>query len=446
MAPLTEPLADDDRSERRNVDAREGQIVSGTYRITRHIGSGGSGHVYAAEHLRLGKAFAIKLLRTELDSSHRAAQRFRREAKAVARLRSEHIVSVVDCGELDDQTPYLVMELLEGEDLRSLLKRQGALPPRRAVQIVLEACHGLTVVHEAGLVHRDLKPENLFISRRGTGEDWCKVLDFGVAKMETSMSTAQGAIIGTVRYMAPEQLANADAVGPPTDVHALGAVLFECLTGRPLVDGSTVQEVMYRIMNVEPPQVQELVATVPGSIVRIVNRCVAKAPAARPGSAGELAKLLAATLTPQFRSSSHDTQDDNELTRPVPQPAPADRRRRSLAIASVGSLLLAGLVGWFLRGTSLSVAVAPRPPAPLVARPEVSAAVGRPLMVEAPATGAAQITAPPADRTERIVQTKPSASLEHVHFARPQTEAVAPGGARKAGAAGRFDSTNPYEE
>src|SRR5215217_976987 len=116
---------------------RLGFVVAGTYRITRHIGSGGSSHVFEAEHLRLGKSFAIKVLRPELDTSRLTAQRFRREAKAVARLQSEHIVSVVDCGELDDGAPYLVMELLAGEDLRSLLDRESALPARRAVAIIV---------------------------------------------------------------------------------------------------------------------------------------------------------------------------------------------------------------------------------------------------------------------------------------------------------------------
>ncbi len=259
MAPATEPQASDeaDFSETRSaVDARIGQVVAGTYRITHHIGSGGSSHVFRAEHLRLGKAFAIKLLRAELDSGRRAGQRFRREAKAVARLQSEHIISVIDCGELDDQTPYLVMELLEGEDLRSLLNREGSLPARRAVQIVIEACRGLTVVHEAGLVHRDLKPENLFIARRATGEDWCKVLDFGVAKMEASLSTAQGAIVGTVRYMAPEQLSDGASVGPATDVYGLGAILYECVSGKPAQSGETIQKVMFGVMNAEPKTVR----------------------------------------------------------------------------------------------------------------------------------------------------------------------------------------------
>src|SRR5688500_228074 len=198
---------------------RVGSIVAGTYRIVRHIGSGGSSHVFEAEHLRLGKTFAMKLLRSEIDIGRRSAQRFRREARAIAKLKSEHVVSVVDCGELDDETPYLVMELLPGQDLRRLLEREGPLPARRAVQLIVEACRGLNAVHETGLVHRDLKPENLYVGRRDSGEDWCKVLDFGVAKMEASQSTAQGAIVGTVRYMAPEQLADSAAVERRTDVY-----------------------------------------------------------------------------------------------------------------------------------------------------------------------------------------------------------------------------------
>jgi eukaryotic-like serine/threonine-protein kinase len=333
------------------IEARVGLVVGGTYRIKRHIGSGGSSHVFEAEHTRLGRLFAVKLLRPDLCRSEKAAQRFRREARAVARLQSEHVVSVIDCGELDDQTPYLVMELLEGEDLRFLLNRVSRLPARRAVQIVIEACRGLSAVHAAGLVHRDLKPENLFIARRSTGQDWCKVLDFGVAKMEASFSTAQGAILGTARYMAPEQLVNSAAVGSHTDVYALCAILYECLAGRPLHHGETVQEVMYSVMNREPAVQADLDPMLPPALVEAVTRGLAKDPSVRPKNTQELATLIENALadTPDTRAG---TLADYEPPPAAPRLRRAGDRMRSRKSQIVAVVVAAGALGWTASRTS----------------------------------------------------------------------------------------------
>jgi len=425
----------------RAAHARIGQVIDGNYRIVRYIGSGGSSHVFQAEHLRLGKSFALKLLREGLDSSSRAAQRFRREAKAIARLNSEHIVSVVDCGELDDSVPYLVMELLEGEDLRSLLDREGALPARRALHVVLEACRGLTVVHEAGLVHRDLKPENLFITRRATGEDWCKVLDFGIAKMEASISTAQGAIVGTVRYMAPEQLADGATVGPATDVYALGAILYECLSGRALVSGATVQEVMYHVMNVAPVPLGRLVSTLPGTLAAIVDLCVDKAPTKRPASAAALAKLLRDELaTPPLPTLSNATLREDELFAPL---SVAKQARKTgfgrFATGVVGGALAAGVLGWGLRG-ALSRTNERERHLELAARMPRAASVAKPVVEEPPKPAAtAAISAVPAvvsaghKTTHVAARAQPSGSVAASATAAPT-------------AASRFDNTNPYGE
>jgi len=428
----------------RVAQARIGQVIGGNYRIVRYIGSGGSSHVFQVEHLRLGKAFALKLLREGLDSSRRATQRFRREAKAIARLNSEHIVSVVDCGELDDGTPYLVMELLEGEDLRSLLEREGALPPRRALQIVIEACRGLTVVHGAGLVHRDLKPENLFITRRATGEDWCKVLDFGIAKMTASLSTAQGAIVGTVRYMAPEQLADGATVGSATDVYALGAILYECLSGSPLVSGATVQEVMYHVMNVAPVPLGRLVSTLPDTLAAIVDLCVDKAPSKRPASTAALAKLLRGELAaPPLPTLSSDTLQEGEPFAPMSVANQA--RKAGLVRFAAGTLvgaLAVGLLGWSLGGARSGTShrahhdldlVAPKPSAARVAQPVVE-------IPPKPAATAA-ISASPAVVSAGHKTTHPPGA------ARTQpTRPVAPTSTAAPTSASRFDNTNPYNE
>jgi serine/threonine-protein kinase len=141
---------------------------------------------------------------------------------------------------------------LRGEDLRGLLERAAPLPIPREVNLVRDACMGIAAVHRAGLVHRDLKPGNLFVTRRASGEDWCKVLDFGVAKMDASSSTAEGALIGTAKYMAPEQLKDGASAGPAADIYALGAILYECLCGTPPHTGMSAQELMFKIMNEAP--------------------------------------------------------------------------------------------------------------------------------------------------------------------------------------------------
>jgi serine/threonine protein kinase len=427
--------------------SRLGTIVGGRYRITGLIGSGSSSHVFAAEHLLLGKHLAIKVLRSDLNLSPKAAQRFRREAKAIARLRNEHIVDVVDCGELDDQTPYLVMELLDGEDLRGLLRRELILPVRRAIQILVEACHGLTTVHEAGLVHRDLKPENLFITRLCTGEDRCQILDFGVAKMDASVSTAHGAIIGTVRYMAPEQLEDSNAVGPATDVYALGAILYECLTGRALCDAATVPEAMYQVMNREPTPISELCPQLPAALARIIQCSTAKSIAQRPQSAAELAALLEAARPgslPDVTASGATLSDAGNVRVAAARRSPAAHRSLfALALLAAGTSGIA--LGRFTRGPSSSVpsrtvqlpsleATARAAPATLPAIPEpASIATSEPMTSER-TTSLRSIADGPATKPVRAQPREPSGGLP--------AEAPKP----VSGRVGGFDTANPYGE
>jgi eukaryotic-like serine/threonine-protein kinase len=455
MSPAIDELNDageDELDGEKAAQGRIGLVVGGTYRITRHIGSGGSSHVFEAEHLRLGKPFAVKLLRAEINLGKKTGQRFRREAKAVARLHSEHIVSVIDCGELDDQTPYAVLELLQGEDLRCLLRREGSLPARRAVQIIVEACRGLSIVHEAGLVHRDLKPENLFITRRSTGQDWCKVLDFGVAKMEASQSTAQGAIVGTVRYMAPEQLANSAAVGPPTDVYALAAILYECLTGKPLHEGNSVQEVMYNVMNREPVALDELAAGVPKALVEAVMSGVSKEIEARPASTAELAELLVASIAGSQSGSTEATLSEDQAQ---PLAARARMPGRSAAVrwpvvlgfASMSGLLGAGLAR---RGDA--------PTAPTARASAEPAGLAKSAVSPMPAPEAPQAseTTAPAASVVAAPSAAASQSTGTPNLPRLRKPATAAAGPSSAGsskpsparpaALGRFDEANPYGE
>jgi serine/threonine protein kinase len=420
-----------------------GTVVANSYRIVRHIGSGGSSHVFEAEHVRLGKPFAIKVLKPEIQG-RKAAQRFCREARAIARLQSEHIVSVIDCGVLEDDTPYLVMELLQGEDLRCLLRREHVLAPRRAAQIVIEACRGLSEVHEAGLVHRDLKPENLFIARRATGEDWCKVLDFGVVKMETTESTARGSIVGTVRYMAPEQLADVASVAPATDVYALGAILYECLCGEPLHGGDTVQEVMYQVMNVPAVGLATLRPELPPALVAVVERALEKPAQQRLQSVAALAELLSEVLSLNSEGlAAFDTlPEDGTPPRPLARsrgapPPPHTGLRVSLA-ALVG--VAAGVV---IAGSIPRSDAAPELPAAnhVVAQASVVAPLPS---GTSPST---HPTSPPA-RVEAVsIMTAPARPEKVAGGSTPQRARTLPTASVSAfrqEPLHRFDDANPY--
>jgi tRNA A-37 threonylcarbamoyl transferase component Bud32 len=416
-----------------------GAVVAETYRIVGRIGSGGSSHVFEAEHVRLGKRFAVKVLRPELDPTRLAAQRFRREIRAVARLNSEHIVNVIDCGELEDGTPYLVMERLYGEDLRSLLDREGALPVRRAVALVVEACRGLSAVHAARLVHRDLKPENLFISKRSTGEDWCKVLDFGVAKMESSLSTTENAIVGTVRYMAPEQLADSAAVGPPTDLYALGAILYECIAGKPVVSGSSVQEVMFRIMNGRPVPLSRLAPTLPLAIADVIERCLCKSPSARPASTEKLVELLyAASALPLGPPGADET-----IVEGNPPTAPLVQRRGSRLYHGGGVLAavsMAALTGWYARA-----------PAPGPGGGHLPSQTLRPATTLSTAAPHVGMPTPVDPTPPKVSLLQASATLSRSATPSPSSRNTVPTALRRvATSAARnalngFDSANPYE-
>jgi serine/threonine protein kinase len=445
MAPSTDQtddLGSEDSGRGSVTEARIGSVVGGTYRITRHIGSGGSSHVFEAEHQRLGSSVAVKLLRPDIESGRKVAQRFRREARAMARLHSEHIVSVLDCGELDDGTPYLVMELLEGEDLRSLLNREGSLPVRRAVQIVIEACRGLTVVHDAGLVHRDLKPENLFIARRSTGEDWCKVLDFGVAKMEASLSTAEGAIVGTVRYMAPEQLSDGASVGPATDLYALGAILYECLSGQAAHSGETIHEVMFGVINTDPEALSAVSPNIPRALVAAVTSCLAKGPVRRPRTAEELEQLLSTAFAAEPRASSNLTlAEDGAL--PLRGVAIAPLGKWRIGVALTIAAMAGAAISWSAKpnklahSTNSQMIAMPAPP-PLVSPSEATVLPATPVV----ATISDTVQSNSSAQRSRSTQ---AAAVPVIHRALSMhSVAVA---ARPPGVSvGSLDQANPYGE
>jgi hypothetical protein len=275
----------------------------GPYEIAERLGAGGMGEVYRARDPRLSREVAIKLISTDGATSPDRLRRFETEARAAAQLTHPNVVTVFDVGTHEGH-PYLVLELLDGETLRETL-HSGIPPLRQAVSWALEVSRGLAAAHERGIVHRDLKPENVFL----TGDGRVKILDFGLAKLREPLvsdeadresptatrDTAPGVRLGTVGYMAPEQV-KGQTPDPRTDVFALGAVLYEMVSGRRAFGGDTAPEVLAAILRDEPPALESLRHAVPASVETVVRRCLAKRPADRFSSARAVEAALETVL------------------------------------------------------------------------------------------------------------------------------------------------------
>jgi eukaryotic-like serine/threonine-protein kinase len=233
-------------------------VLGGKFRIDESLGKGGMGVVMAGEHITLGQKVAFKFLKPGASEAD-VVERFVREARAAARIDNEHVVRVSDVGVLESGVAYMVMERLEGEDLGRYLRRQGPLPVDEAVLYLAQACDAVAAAHAAGVIHRDLKPSNLFLARRRDGRSAIKVLDFGISKAsstsrdEVSQSlTRPGTVLGSPRYMSPEQVRDIRHVDGRSDVWSLGTVLYELLVGSPMYEGDTVQA-LYALIIADPP-------------------------------------------------------------------------------------------------------------------------------------------------------------------------------------------------
>jgi serine/threonine-protein kinase len=270
-----------------------GDTVAGKYRIERLLGEGGMGAVFAAEHLLLEQRVAIKVISAHL-SGGAARERFLREARAAARVRSEHVTQVLDVGEEPDGTIFMVLEFLEGKNLAELLEERGTLPIDEAVALALEGLIGVAAAHAAGIVHRDLKLENLFVARRQNGSRCVKVLDFGISKSlgESKNLTASGAMVGSPYSMSPEQIRDAKSVDARTDVWSMGIVTYALLTGGSPFVAEDVGGVLAAILERTPPPLEDSRPGAPIGLNVTLQRALAKDRAQRFSSVVDLADSL----------------------------------------------------------------------------------------------------------------------------------------------------------
>lgn len=276
---------------------REGDLIDEKYRVIRVLAEGGMGVVVAAQHLKLDQRVALKFMLPTLTRSLDAVARFTREARAAAKLQSEHVSRILDVAELENGQPYMVMEFLEGSDLVSLI--QGARPPtvEEAVDYILQACEAIAEAHALGIIHRDLKPENLFLTRRH-GKPWIKVLDFGISKVlgdarrEGLQITTQDAM-GSPAYMCPEQMRTTSDVDARSDIWSLGVILYEMLSRRQPFSGESIAEICIKVVQEAPPSLAALCPTLPPNLIHVVERCLKKDRDERFASVPDLVRALA---------------------------------------------------------------------------------------------------------------------------------------------------------
>jgi len=292
-----------------------GQLISERYELKHVVGTGGMSSVYCAHDTLLERDVALKILHEHFSEDDDYVQRFRREARAAARLSHPGIVTVIDRGE-EDGRQFIVFEFVDGETLKDLIERGGPMPVRRSLELGLEIGRALAFAHQQGLVHRDVKPQNVLLN----GDGRAKVTDFGIARtLDAVGHTETGTVLGTSHYIAPEQ-ARGERVDAQTDVYSFGVVLYELLAGEVPYTGDNFLTVAMKHVNEPVPSLLERRTDCPLRLASLVERCMAKEPAARPSSMDEVVAELQACLT------ELDGRPDGEATMITRRPVVKERR------------------------------------------------------------------------------------------------------------------------
>jgi serine/threonine-protein kinase len=405
-----------------------GQTV-GNYRVTELIGEGGMGIVYLAEHPAIGRRAAVKILRASLTDNPEITKRFFNEARAANAIRHPGIVEVFDCGTLPTGASYIVMELLEGENLAARLRRVGRLPLAEARHIAAQTASALAAAHAAGIVHRDLKPDNLFLvpDERDASSELVKVLDFGIAKLgqqgsnTSSVRTRTGSVMGTPAYMSPEQCRGTREIDHRTDIYALGVIIYEMVCGRPPFVSEGFGELVHLHISAPPPPPRTISAAIPEDLERLILCCLAKDPDERVQTMGDVHAALTGRPTPPARVTG-PTQPQ-PLAQPVVPANPTTFTHAAGAtatgpVATAGArpwpavVLAAVAIGggalWLTRGSWLPQPAEKMAVAPAAASPARGGAEPAPTPPPAPATPktlpsvtAAIVSNPPGARVVR---------------------------------------------
>ncbi len=339
-----------------------GSTIGGKYRIYAKLGSGGMGAVYRARRTLIGDDVAIKILHFNQSESPEA-ERFRREAQAAARLKHAHAVSIFDFGISDDGRQYLVMELVEGESLRQLIKREGRLLPTVATEIINQVCAALDEAHRNNIVHRDVKPDNIIVDLRGAKPE-ITVLDFGIAKLRGDSATTltqTGSILGTPHYMSPEQCLGEELDGR-SDIYSLGIVLYEMLAGVVPFNSPISTAVVVQHVNQSPPSLRGLNPAIPWSVERAVLHALEKRPEARPSTPGAFAAELTAAVansgaepavqiasTPTVVLSKEQQFRHSQIVPVSQKPADGMTSTKTVALTILVTLVLIALGGFGFR-------------------------------------------------------------------------------------------------
>jgi len=349
-----------------------GQIVADRYHVVKQLGEGGMGQVYLAEHVKMGRRSAIKVMNPSMVHDPDAVARFNREAANASRINHPNVCAIYDFGETPDGLIYLAMEFIEGEPLTDVIEREGALPLPRAAAIFLQTADALQAAHDLGIVHRDLKPDNIMVSRRKSGGDMVKVVDFGIAKaiggdQAGQKVTKTGLVVGTPEFMSPEQLSG-DAVDGRSDLYSLALVLYRMLTGKVPFEATSVQETMIKRLTDEPTTLAEARPDLsfPAGLQPVLDTALARTPLERYQTVTKFAADVAAVTgrpvegaVPHTRSRG-DTEGKTQLLDPtgggptqrISAQQPGSAKRRSLIPAAIGvtALLAAGGAWMALRG------------------------------------------------------------------------------------------------
>jgi len=348
-----------------------GRVIADRYLMLARLGEGGMGRVYLAEHVKMNRQCAIKVMNPSLVNDTESATRFAREASNAARILHPNVAAVFDYGEAD-KIVYLVMEYVDGESLSAILRREGALDPRRAVDIARQVADGLSAAHELGIIHRDLKPDNIIVSRSRSHKEIPKVVDFGIAKAMSESPqdalTRSGLVIGTPEYMSPEQLLG-DPVDARADIYSLGCILYQMLTGVSAFAADTREQMIRRRLHQAPPHIREVMPELPARLDTLIVHMLARSAGDRVPSAADARDALNPALIfagweggsagprarPQLQltSAGFTVHPSLQPTLQMPEEKKKSKGPRIAAGTAVVAVIgmLGGLLYWSQRGT-----------------------------------------------------------------------------------------------